>query len=118
MPSWLVALLTRWILPNLVEFFFAFVENLRAARADDPSALATVEQIVLGLDRDHPEWDGAQKRAYAFDAAKTYFANVGKDVSTSVINTLIELVVQKAKAHEDAGVPPDSARTLGTRGGA
>lgn len=114
MPGWLIALLTRWILPNIVEFFVAFLTNLQAARADDQSALATVEQIVLGLERDHPDWDGAQKREYAFDAARRYFMNAGKDVSSSLVNTLIELVVQKAKTQQDAGVPPDAAHTIGS----
>ena len=103
MVTWLARFLARYLLPALVEFFFAFLANLKAARADDADALATVELIVKGIQADHPEWSGDQKRAYAFDAIKKYFADAGREVGSSIVNTLVELAVQRLKAASGGG---------------
>jgi hypothetical protein len=98
MPAWLISFLVQYVLPAAVEFFMAFLKNLQSAHADDPTVLSTVEQIVSAITVDHPDWSGEQKRSFALSAIKQRFSELGKEVGDSLINTLVELAVQKQKA--------------------
>jgi len=92
-----VTMLIQTALKLLGELIVAFIENLRKARMDDPDLAGVVLKIVQGINNDHPEWDNEQKWRYAKDAVIQYGKGLGKDFKDSLINTLIELAVQKVK---------------------
>lgn len=89
--------LLRLVLGFLGEFVASFVRNLQAARLDDPSLTAMLERVVRGVARTHPDWSGEQKRTFALTEAKMWALNAGRDVKDSLLNTLLELVVQRVK---------------------
>jgi hypothetical protein len=90
-------MLLRLAIGFLADLVASFVRNLRSARLDDPSVVAVIDRIVRGIAVDHPDWTGEQKRARAADSAKIYLANMGKDIADSLLNTILELSVQKLK---------------------
>ena len=90
--------IVAYALGFLGDFIVPFIKALIAARANDENLLTAVQNVVTGIDKDHPDWSGSQKRDYALSALQTHFKTLGKDVADSVINTLIELAVQKMKA--------------------
>lgn len=95
-------MITQWLLRVvcgvLGDFFLAFVRALRTARADDESLLLVVYEIVVDLDRAHPDWSNQRKLAWAQQRIKTYAASLGTDLQDSLINALIELSVLRLKA--------------------
>jgi hypothetical protein len=88
----------RRVLGVLAELVIIFARNMRAARADDPRILAVGEDIVNGITRDHPEWTAEEKRSYAAQALKEHARILGKDLKDSLVNSIVELLVQKTRA--------------------
>jgi hypothetical protein len=55
--------------------------------------------IIVGIDDDHPDWDGAKKAAWVRDAVKQYMQNRGVVLpSDAAINMMIEAGVQALQA--------------------
>jgi hypothetical protein len=66
---------------------------------DGPAALSDAAKVVAGLDRDHPDWPSAQKRAFAAEAIRILLRNRnGRDPSERDINVALELAVQQTSA--------------------
>jgi hypothetical protein len=98
----ILAVVLQQFLGFLGQLILAFVSNLAAARMDDPALASVIAAIVEGIQHDHPEWSNDQKWEYAFKAAKEYAQSVGKEARDSLINTLIELSVQRLKSAKPA----------------
>lgn len=90
--------LLSWALGFLGQFIIAFITNLRAARADNPKLWETASTIITQIEAAHPDWSGEQKKAYAMGAIREAGGVLLKDVGDSMINTMIELIVQGTKA--------------------
>jgi hypothetical protein len=98
MPGWLATLLLQYLLPAIANLIISFLKNLVSAQANDPTIIEVIGNIVQGIEGDHSDWSGEQKRSYVFDAVKQYFTRTGKEIKDSLVNTLIELSVQQLKA--------------------
>lgn len=94
----MLELALRAALGLIGEMILAFIDNLRASRADDPELASVIESIVRGIDADNPDAPGEQKFEWAYAALNTYLSNVGRDLKTSLKNSLIEMAVQKVRA--------------------
>jgi len=75
----------KFILPVMLDFVTKFsIETLKG-----------VHNIVIEVDKlDVPS---TEKRALAFDKIKKYLKEQGKELPTSLINLVIELLVRKKK---------------------
>jgi hypothetical protein len=90
------------VLPYLFQFLAAFLRSLQTAKADDPAFLESVYLIVRGIQEAHPTATGDEKWTMAVDAVKVLGAAKAKVVSTSLVNALIEVALQRVKAEQVA----------------
>ena len=100
----------RLFLGAAAEYVLAFLKNFAKARADNPKLWSVATEIIQQIAVAHPEWPGEQKRSYAFDAIKVAWRELLKDTleagkeailpdnSSGIVNTMIELIVQKLRA--------------------
>ncbi len=63
--------------------------------------LMSATEAVLTINNDMPDASGKQKRRAAFDLIKTDLSSRQIEISTSLINSAIEIAVQNAKINED-----------------
>lgn len=59
-----------------------------------PTTVGVVTEIILGIDRTHPDWDGQKKKIWVRDAIAQFITNHGGDPDEKTINALIELSLQ------------------------
>lgn len=89
--------LLNWLLGYLGPFIAAFAQNFEKATRDNPAIMNIAYDLVVRTNREHPEWTGAQKRAYALDTLAAYIKEMAHDVGEALQRTILELAVQKAK---------------------
>lgn len=83
------------LLGLLGEFLVALAKNMRRNRLSNLPEVAY--SIVEGVDKQHPDWSGKEKRAFAYSAIEHHIRRNNGVAKESVINCLIELAVQKIK---------------------
>ena len=83
------------VLGEIATFIMAFITQLQRHRADDPTLWNVIEGICRKFDTDHPDWPGETKYDYAWREIRAYLSEAGRDLSDSLTNSIIEMVVQK-----------------------
>ena len=95
--------------PPLVELVIAAIKYLTLQLSNQSATFADiVPLIVRGIEIDHPDWSGEQKRRYAADAIRLLAGtheitiddtaiNAMIEMSDTAINAMIELSVAAAK---------------------
>jgi hypothetical protein len=86
------------IMPLLGALVTAIIKNLQTHDMDDDDIQTMVMEVVSGIDIDHKDWTSDQKRSYAFDAIIQWGKEEGRELKESLVNTLIEMCVQKLKS--------------------
>jgi hypothetical protein len=98
--------LLSFILGQIGPLIAIFFHNLTQARANDPHLLTMIETAVNDVETHQvpmPDgttrpYTGAEKREIVLNATLAYAKQLGLDVSTSLVNALIELTVQKVQS--------------------
>lgn len=88
--------LLTFFLGVLGELLISFIRNAQAARADNPQLIQYLNALVTRIE-ESPGLTGEQKRTYVQDNLKAYAVKLGVDLKDSIVNSLIELAVQKLK---------------------
>lgn len=89
------------LIPILGDLIVAFIENLQKWLSNPNDARdisAVIWNLVLSEEQSNPDASGDVKWQNVYDAALIYVNNKGVEVSKSLINTMIELAVQKYKS--------------------
>jgi hypothetical protein len=94
--SVLIALLPT-ILGLLGEFLAAFLTNWEASHAADPNVAAVIEGYVQSAEANPALASGAEKWWWVRDRMAEWLLAEGKAMTKSMLNTLIELAVNKIK---------------------
>lgn len=95
--SVLIALLPT-ILGFLGELLAAFLGNWEKAHANDPNLAAVIYSYVQSAQANAMLKTPDEKYQWVFDRMKEWAVAEGKAVGDSMLNTLIELAVQRLKA--------------------
>lgn len=93
----------------IFQVILPWVESLVRAGESPVQHLVMAEIIVSGIEKSHPDWPGAQKATYAFDALALWLKERGKRVADRDIRFAIEMAVQKGKGHVAASAPVGGA---------
>jgi len=72
----------------------ALIVNVQAMNTPATTA-GVIAEIIRGIDADHPDWPGDQKRDWVSSAVAQYIANHGGTPDAPTINALVELGVQE-----------------------
>lgn len=98
MPAWLVNFFLGWIAPYIAPF----IKNLREARADDSGLFFEAYDLVRTVAKEHPEWSGTKKMSWVLAGLGKASVTLGKDVGESLLRTIAELALQRAKREDQA----------------
>lgn len=79
---------------SLIQGFLRYLEQ---SRLNDQSLFDFVANSVLMTAKEHPNWTDDQKRTHVQLATKKWAKELGKDVTDSLVNTVLELTVLKTK---------------------
>jgi Bacteriophage holin of superfamily 6 (Holin_LLH) len=91
------------LIPVLGDLIIAFIQNLQKwlTNPDDTRDISgVIWELVVGEEKNNPDLDGDVKWQRVYEAAVIYVESKGLEVSKSLINTMIELAVQKYKAQQ------------------
>lgn len=105
----LIELLATVIGPPLARLVAAGLDawalSIRQMNAPVTTA-GVVMEIINGVNADHPDWSGAEKRQCVYDAVVQYLESHGATPNAASVNALIELGVQAALG---GGINPTAA---------
>ena len=95
-----------FLLGEIGQYIILFIANLKRARANDPRLFTMIENLVTDIEtRQVPVGDGtmrlytgAEKRNHVSSVSLAYAKELGLDIGSALLNSLIELVVQKVKS--------------------
>ena len=79
---------------EVIKYLTAAVHALNAA---PPTLAEMAGVIVAGMNNDHPDWTGEQRRVWALDALRQWTVDAGQPTPESTLNLAIELAVTKLK---------------------
>ena len=98
----LISIFIQLLAPEIAKFLTVIIESLIKKiqeHQSDPDVIIPIAiNIVKGISKSHPDWADELKRATARDAIHQAILDSGGSPSDSIINVLIELAVQYAKA--------------------
>lgn len=109
-------LLERILLQALVSFLgdlgkivHTFIIELKKQAADNPMLESVADEIISRIQEEHPDWTWNQKLAYASQTGLEYFAEIGKDVTRALWNSIIDIKIIDGRAPVDVKIARDAA---------
>ena len=85
---------------EVIEGLIIFAKDLREQRADDPGFITyyrTIMEQVEESHKDDPDWTGKDTAHTVIEAAKYRLKELGRDVATSTLNTLNEVLLKRKR---------------------